>query len=59
MACIGDMPNDTPMFAVAGVAIAMGNAPDAVKALAHQSVEHTNDQDGWAEAIDRFVLPRG
>ncbi len=27
MACIGDMPNDTPMFSVCGLAIAMGNAP--------------------------------
>ncbi len=56
MACIGDMPNDTPMFAVCGLAIAMGNAPDPVKALA-QAVTGSNEADGWSEAIERFVLP--
>ena len=29
MACLGDMPNDVPMLRIAGLAIAMGNAPDA------------------------------
>ena len=57
MACIGDMPNDTPMFSVCGLAIAMGNAPDSVKALAHV-VTGSNEADGWSEAIERFVLAR-
>lgn len=57
MACLGDMPNDLPMFAVAGLAIAMGNAPEPVRARAH-AVTAGNDEDGWAAAIDRFVLPR-
>ncbi len=56
MACIGDMPNDTPMFSVCGVAIAMGNAPDEVKVLA-DAVTGSNEADGWSEAIERFVLP--
>ncbi len=56
MACIGDMPNDTPMFAVCGLAIAMGNAPESVQALAH-AVTGSNEADGWREAIERFVLP--
>jgi hydroxymethylpyrimidine pyrophosphatase-like HAD family hydrolase len=56
MACLGDMPNDLPMFAASGFAIAMGNAPDAVKRRAH-AVTADNDSDGWAMAIDRFVLP--
>jgi Cof subfamily protein (haloacid dehalogenase superfamily) len=57
VAAIGDMTNDVPMFHVAGLAIAMGNAPPAVAAEAH---EHTgnNETDGWAAAIDRFILPR-
>ncbi len=58
MCCIGDMPNDVPMFSVCGLAIAMGNAPEEVRRLAHE-VTASNEADGWAEAIDRFVLPRG
>jgi Cof subfamily protein (haloacid dehalogenase superfamily) len=58
MACIGDMPNDLPMFDVAGVSIAMGNATDEVKARAH-AVTADNDSDGWAQAVDRFVLAGG
>jgi len=56
-ACIGDGWNDTPMFAVAGFSIAMGNAEPDVQALA-QTVTGRNDGDGWAEAVDRLVLPR-
>jgi Cof subfamily protein (haloacid dehalogenase superfamily) len=57
VACIGDMTKDVPMFRVAGLSIAMGNAPPAVAA---EAMAHTgpNDTDGWAEAIDRLVLPR-
>ncbi|GBQ27138.1 HAD family hydrolase [Gluconacetobacter azotocaptans] len=57
VACIGDMYNDVPMLDEAGVAIAMGNAPDGVKAHAH-FVTASNEQDGWAHAIERYVLPR-
>ena len=45
VACIGDMTNDVPMFAVAGLAIAMGNAPPAVQARA-AAVTLSNDADG-------------
>ena len=57
MACLGDMPNDVPMLRVAGLAIAMGNAPAEVRAAAHE-VTGTNEADGWAQAMERFVLPR-
>lgn len=56
MVCIGDMPNDLPMFAASGFAIAMGNAPDHVKQHA-QGHTADNDSDGWADAIARYVLP--
>jgi Cof subfamily protein (haloacid dehalogenase superfamily) len=56
IAVLGDMDNDLDMFAEAGFAIAMGNAPDRVKAKARASTTGTNDEDGWAEAIDRDVL---
>jgi Cof subfamily protein (haloacid dehalogenase superfamily) len=57
IAVIGDMANDVPMFKKAALAIAMGNATDAVKAEA-QEVTAANTADGWATAVTRFVLPR-
>lgn len=39
----------------AGVGVAMGNAVPSVKAAA-SSVVGTNDQDGVAEALERYVL---
>jgi Cof subfamily protein (haloacid dehalogenase superfamily) len=53
---IGDQANDLPMLKVAGVSIAMGNAPDAVKSAA-QHVTLGNDADGVAHAIDTIILP--
>ncbi len=49
-AVIGDMFNDISMFDVAGLAIAMGQAPDAVKAHA-QRVTASNADDGFAAAV--------
>jgi Cof subfamily protein (haloacid dehalogenase superfamily) len=54
-AVIGDQHNDLPMLERAGLAIAMGNAPDAVKAAAGH-VTATNEADGVAAAIDRWIL---
>ena len=58
IAVVGDMGNDVPMFEVAGYSVAMGNASDAVKAQATDAAKADNDHDGWAEAVDRFILPR-
>lgn len=55
IAAIGDQANDLPMLKRAGRAIAMGNAPDAVKAAAHD-VTRGNDEDGVAHAIDTLIL---
>jgi Cof subfamily protein (haloacid dehalogenase superfamily) len=55
-AAIGDMPNDIPMLKRAGFAIAMGQAPDSVKAEADW-ISATNDEDGVAQAIERVLLP--
>jgi Cof subfamily protein (haloacid dehalogenase superfamily) len=55
IAVLGDMDNDLDMFAEAGFPIAMGNAPDHVKAKA-KGTTGTNDEDGWAAAIDSYVL---
>jgi Cof subfamily protein (haloacid dehalogenase superfamily) len=57
VAVIGDAGNDVPMFRASGLSIAMGNAIDEVKALAHFTTAG-NDADGFAQAVDRFLLPR-
>jgi Cof subfamily protein (haloacid dehalogenase superfamily) len=54
-AAIGDNYNDSLMLSVAGLGIAMGNAPDAVKQLADQ-VTGTNNEAGVARAINRYLL---
>jgi Cof subfamily protein (haloacid dehalogenase superfamily) len=54
-AVIGDMFNDVAMFARAGFSIAMGQAPDAVKAEA-SVVTGANTEEGFAAAVDRFLL---
>jgi Cof subfamily protein (haloacid dehalogenase superfamily) len=56
-AVIGDQANDLAMFAVAGLAIAMGQGTDPVKAGA-DFVTAANTEDGFARAVDRFILPR-
>lgn len=56
VAVLGDMANDLPMFARAGLAIAMGQAPEEVRAAADH-VTTANDADGVAHAIDTILLP--
>ncbi|MGA9874743.1 MAG: Cof-type HAD-IIB family hydrolase [Solirubrobacteraceae bacterium] len=55
-ATIGDMPNDVLMFAHSGLSIAMGNASREVQRAARR-VTASNEEDGFAKAIERFVLP--
>ena len=57
MAAIGDMTNDLAMLEIAGFAIAMGNAPDAVKG-AVDAVTASNRDEGFARAVRDLVLPR-
>jgi len=54
---IGDMETDATMFCQSGIAIAMANAPPKVQASAH-FVTASNDDDGFARAIERWVLGR-
>ena len=56
IATIGDMPNDILMFAHSGLSIAMGNADPEVKRAARR-VTTSNEDDGFAQAVERFVLP--
>ena len=57
IATIGDSENDVSMFEKGGFAIAMGNANDEVKAQADAVVADC-DSEGFAEAIEKHVLPR-
>lgn len=52
---MGDSGNDVPMLEVAGLSVAMDNAPDFVKAVA-QTVTLPNTEDGAAIAIEKYVL---
>ena len=51
---VGDHHNDIGMITAAGWGVAMGNALDAVKAVA-DSVTLSNDEDGLAVAIERIL----
>jgi hypothetical protein len=52
---IGDSRNDVPMLRWAGVGVAMANAlPEVIEAAPF--VTTSNDDDGVARAIERFVL---
>lgn len=55
LAVIGDNYNDLAMFEQTDISIAMGNAPDDVKKKA-RFVTGSNDADGLAEAIHRYIL---
>lgn len=53
--CIGDNENDISMIEYAGLGVAMENATDGLKAAADY-VTDTNDNDGVAKAIEKFVF---
>ncbi|HEX7259815.1 MAG TPA: HAD family hydrolase [Candidatus Saccharimonadia bacterium] len=52
---IGDSHNDLPLLQAAGFKVAMGGAPDELKAAADY-VAPSFEEDGAAEAIRRFIL---
>ena len=58
IATIGDMPNDVLMFAHSGLSIAMGNADREVQRAARR-VTTSNDDEGFANAVERFILGEG
>lgn len=55
IAVVGDGPNDIEMFKQAGVSIAMGQAVDMVREAADY-VTTSNDDEGWARGIEKYVL---
>ncbi len=52
---IGDGTNDISLLSIAGLAVAMGNAPDEVKAVAHRVTDEVG-KSGVAAAINKFLL---
>ena len=52
---VGDADNDLNILETAGLAIAVGNANEHVKAVAAVVVNDC-DHDGCAEAIDKYLL---
>jgi Cof subfamily protein (haloacid dehalogenase superfamily) len=57
VATLGDALNDVLMFERSGLSIAMGNASDEVQRQATH-VTASNEDEGFAKAIEQFVLPR-
>jgi hydroxymethylpyrimidine pyrophosphatase-like HAD family hydrolase len=57
IAVLGDGGNDVAMFERSGLSIAMGNASPRVKRAA-DFITDTNTDEGFANAIERFVLIR-
>ncbi|MDR0908165.1 MAG: Cof-type HAD-IIB family hydrolase [Spirochaetaceae bacterium] len=53
---IGDSMNDEAMIRWAGVGCAMINGSDAAKQVARIISERTNDDDGVAELIEKYIL---
>lgn len=54
---IGDNHNDLEMLAFAGLGVVMGNAEDSMKSKGYY-VTGSNDEDGVAAAISRFILAK-
>ncbi len=54
---LGDNNNDIQMLRSVGWGVAMGQAPEAVKAAAH-TVTASNAEDGGAQAIERYAIRR-
>jgi Cof subfamily protein (haloacid dehalogenase superfamily) len=53
----GDQPNDVLMFVRSGLSVAMGNASADVQRQA-TFVTASNEDEGFAKAVEEFILPR-
>ena len=55
---VGDSMNDEAMIRWAGTGVAMVNGHDEIKAMADFVTERTNDDDGVAEVIEKYILTK-
>ncbi|MDR2160479.1 MAG: HAD family hydrolase [Treponema sp.] len=55
---IGDSMNDEAMIRWAGMGVAMANGDERIKNIASLVTEKSNDDDGVAEVIEKYVLDR-
>ncbi|MCC7448623.1 MAG: HAD family phosphatase [Anaerolineae bacterium] len=55
---VGDGQNDMALLEASGVRVAMGDAPDVLKQVATW-ITGTVEQDGLAQAVERFILGNG
>ena len=53
---VGDNNNDLDMISWAGLGIAMKNGLDAALREADYVTQKTNNEDGVAEVIEKFIL---
>ena len=53
---IGDSMNDEAMIRWAGIGVAMANGDEELKNIADIVTEKTNDEDGVAEIIEKYIL---
>jgi Cof subfamily protein (haloacid dehalogenase superfamily) len=53
---IGDSMNDEAMIRWAGVGVAMANGDERIKSMAAMVTDKSNDDDGIADLIERFIL---
>jgi Cof subfamily protein (haloacid dehalogenase superfamily) len=56
---VGDNFNDLEMLHYAGTPVVMGNAEAPLKDMAEFHITGTNDEDGVAAAIEKFILKTG
>ena len=56
----GDMSNDNEMLSAAGLGVCLLNGADDTKACADVITEKTNDEEGFADYVEKYILiPRG
>jgi Cof subfamily protein (haloacid dehalogenase superfamily) len=53
---IGDSMNDEAMIRWAGIGVAMANGDERIKNIAAMVTDKTNDDDGIANLIERYIL---
>ena len=55
---IGDSMNDEAMIRWAGMGIAMANSDERIKGIADLVIDKTNDDDGVADVIEKYILSK-